>query len=113
MGWAAYDRFLAWQVADGPAGKGQAYVSLSQGWALGTEKFRAALVKDHDVTATARTWEMGRANEVRNVQCEQRLQACLHALGKQPTNPANDRKGAAWKVAVAAWMKRETDASNA
>ncbi len=37
---------------------------------------------------------------------------CLHALGKQPTNTTNDHKGAAWKVAVAAWMKRETDASN-
>jgi len=28
-GWAAYDRYLAWQAADGPAGKGPAYASLS------------------------------------------------------------------------------------
>ena len=111
-GWAAYDRFLAWQVEDGPAGKGPAYVSLSLGWALGTEKFRAALIKEHDLTATARAWEMCGAKEVRNLQCEERLQACLHALGKQQTNVVDDRKGAAWKVAVATWMKRETDVSN-
>ena len=111
-GWAAYDRFLAWQAEEGPAGKGPAYVSLSQGWALGTEKFRTALVKDYDLTATARAWEVGGADEVRSVRCEERLQACLRALGQQPANVADDPKGAAWKVAVAAWMKRESDASN-
>jgi REP element-mobilizing transposase RayT len=111
-GWAAYDRFLAWQAEEGPAGNGPAYVSLSQGWALGTEGFRAALVKDHDLTATARAWEVGGADEVRNMRCEERLQACLRAMGKEQKNVMDDIKGAAWKVAVAAWMKQATDASN-
>ena len=64
-GWTAYDRYLAWQAEDGPVGKGEAYVSMSQGWALGTEKFRAALVKDYDLVATARAWEADGAQEMR------------------------------------------------
>ena len=111
-GWAAYDRFLAWQAEDGPAGKGPAYVSLSQGWALGTEKFRAALVKDFDLAATARAWEVDGAHEVRSLRCDEQLQACLRAVGQQRAQVTNEPKGAAWKIAVAAWMKQETDAPN-
>ena len=60
-GWAAYDRYLAWQAEDGPVGKGRAYVSMSRGWALGSAKFRAALVEDFDLAATSRAWEVGGA----------------------------------------------------
>ena len=111
-GWAAYDRYLAWQAADGPAGKGPAYASLSQGWAIGTEDFRTALIKDHDLTASARAWETGGAREVRRVRCEERLKAALRAVGQSQANPAAEPKGAPWKVAVAAWMKQNTEASN-
>jgi len=111
-GWAAYDRYLAWQAADGPAGKGPAYASLSQGWAIGTEHFRAALIKNHDLTASTRAWETGGAREVRRVRCEKRLEAALRAVGQSQADPAAEPKGAPWKVAVAAWMKQNTEASN-
>ncbi len=111
-GWAAYDRYLAWQAADGPAGKGPAYASLSQGWAIGTEDFRTALIKDHDVAASARAWETGGAREVRRVRCEERLKAALRAVEQSQADPAAEPKGAPWKVAVAAWMKQNTEASN-
>jgi REP element-mobilizing transposase RayT len=50
-GWQAYEKYLDWQVAEGPAGKSQAYVPLSRGWALGSEGFKRALVKDHALGA--------------------------------------------------------------
>ena len=62
-GWGAYDRYLAWQTEDGPVGKGRTYVSMSRGWALGSANFRAALVEDFDLAATARAWEVGGAQE--------------------------------------------------
>jgi len=111
-GWTAYDRYLAWQAEDGPAGKGQAYASMSQGWALGTEKFRTALVKNYDLVATARAWEAGGAQEIRRRRCEEQLKACLRAVSKQRASVSGEPKGAAWKVAVAAWMKQETEATN-
>ncbi len=111
-GWAAYDRYLKWQAEDGPAGKGPAYVSMSQGWALGTERFKTALTKDFDLAATARAWETTGAREMRNIQSDQQLRACLRVVGKARAKVEGEAKGAPWKIAVAAWMKQHTEASN-
>lgn len=111
-GWAAYDRYLKWQAEDGPAGKGPAYVSMSQGWALGTERFKTALTKDFDLAATARAWETTGAREMKNIQSDQQLRACLRVVGKARAKVEGEAKGAPWKIAVAAWMKQHTEASN-
>ena len=49
---------------------------------------------------------------VRRVRCEERLKAALRAAGQSQANPAAEPKGAPWIVAVAAWMKQNTEASN-
>lgn len=89
-----------------PAGKGPVDVSLGPHRALGTDKFRATPVTDHALTATARAWEISVAQEVRNLGCEKRLHAWLHVTGKQQSNAADVRSGAAWKDAGPAWMLR-------
>ena len=66
-GWRAYDNYLAWQATAGPAGKGAAYVSMSRGWALGTDQFRAALVQEFNLAATSRAWEVSPSSAVRIV----------------------------------------------
>jgi REP element-mobilizing transposase RayT len=60
-----YGDYLAWQAAEGPVGRNKAYVSLSQGWALGTKEFKVALAKDHALAADARAWTTGGARELR------------------------------------------------
>ena len=62
--------------------------------------------------ATARAWKVAGAHEVRSLRCAAQLQACLRAAGKPRATVAGAPKGAAWKVAVAAGMKQETDAPN-
>jgi len=52
-------------MAEGPAGKSQAYVSLSRGWALGSAGFKQDLIHDHALAATARAWEREGAEEIR------------------------------------------------
>jgi hypothetical protein len=111
-GWERYAGYLAWQAADGPAGRSKVYVSLSQGWALGTRDFKTALIKDHDLAAEARAWESAGAREIRETRWSQTLGRCLHQLGKTPADIRQDRKGAAWKVAVARRLKEITQASN-
>ena len=74
-------------------GKGRAYVSMSRGWALGSAKFRAALVEDFDLAASARAWEVGGAQEMRRVRCEKQLAACLRAVGKKSVSVAGEPKG--------------------
>lgn len=111
-GWRSYAAHLAWQAAEGPAGRNAAYVSLSQGWALGTAGFKAALVKDHGAAAEARAWESQGAREIRELRWAATLERCLRALGRSENAAQADRKGAPWKAAVAWRMKEISQASN-
>lgn len=111
-GWPAYENYLAWQAQEGPAGKSAAYVSLSQGWALGSTGFKAALVKDHALQATSRAWEVSGKDEIRRLQWEETLTSCLRVLGKTRAAVVQERKSAPWKVAVAAFLKQATQAGN-
>ena len=111
-GWRAYADYLAWQAIEGPAGKNQAYVSLSSGWALGSRDFKAALVKDHGLLAISRAWEDGGAREIREMQCAGALAKALQTVAKTDEDCRRERKSAPWKIAVAAHLKRTTQASN-
>ena len=108
----AYAQFLAWQAAEGPAGKTKAYVSMSRGWALGTKDFKTALIKDHALAVTTRAWEKAGVREMREARWEDALTAGLAALGKSPADATADRKSAPWKVALAARLKQSTQAGN-
>ena len=112
-GRSSYAGYLAWQAAEGPAGKNKAYVSLSKGWALGTKEFKAALVKDHQLAADARAWESAGAKEIRELDWEARLGAALRREGKTAEDARRERKSAAWKVTLAAELKQTTQATNA
>ena len=109
-GWEAYGRYLAWQAAEGPAGKTRAYASLSRGWALGSGEFKRALLKDHAVAAEARAWESQGVREVRRLRWEQLLGRLLAALPAAEKTAA--AKAAPWKVSVAARMRQISDAPN-
>ena len=111
-GWRSYADYLAWQVAEGPAGKNQAYVSLSQGWALGSQEFKSALIQDHNLAAEARAWESIGAREVREARWTAMLDRCLCQLGKTEMDTRKDRKSASWKVAIALRLKETTQAGN-
>lgn len=106
----SYDDHLAWQLAEGPAGKSKAYVSLSQGWALGSKDFKQALIADHALTTTMRAWEIHSAREVRELAWTEHLARLLHDV---PANERVDhRQSAPWKIRLALRMRTSTDASN-
>ena len=46
------------------------------------------------------------------MRCEERLKTALRAVGQAQADPAAEPKGTRWKIAVAAWMKQNTEASN-
>ncbi len=108
----AYGQFLAWQAAEGPAGKTTAYVSMSRGWALGTKDFKTALIRDHALAEISRAWEKTGVREMREARWAVALAAGLAALGKSSTDATAERKSAPWKVALAAKLKQTTQADN-
>lgn len=111
-GRAAYAGHLAWQAAEGPAGKNAAYASLSKGWALGGAEFKAALLQEHALAETSRAWEASGVREVREAQWAAALATALRALGKTEGETGAGRKSEPWKVAVAAHLKVTTPAGN-
>lgn len=111
-GWDAYGQYLAWQAAEGPAGKNKAYEAMSRGWALGTKEFRQALIADHRLCAASRAWEVLGAKEIRHAQCAEVFARALRKLGKSAEHIRTDRKSAPWKVVVAAHLKTYSQASN-
>jgi REP element-mobilizing transposase RayT len=111
-GRANYQSYLAWQAAEGPAGKSKAGVNLSRGWALGSDEFKATLVQEHNLAPEARALEASGAREVRELRWSAALEAALRALGKTRAEARDAKKSERWKVAVAAWLKCRTDASN-
>ncbi|RXK55844.1 transposase [Oleiharenicola lentus] len=109
-GWRAYADYLAWQLAEGPAGKSKAYVSMSRGWALGGKEFKQALLQDQAVAAESRAWESHGVQEVREARWQAALDTLLKAL--PPAERTNTRKSAPWKVKVAWRLKETTDVTN-
>jgi putative transposase len=111
-GRTAYADYLAWQAASGPAGKNAAYARLSQGWALGTPEFKAALIQEHALAETSRAWEASGAREIRETKWAAALSASLRALGKTEADLRCGPQSAPWKVAVALHLKERTQATN-
>lgn len=111
-GWASYAQYLAWQASEGPAGRNKAYVTMSKGWALGGQDFKRTLLRDHAVAATTRAWESVGAKEIREVQWQELLERGLRRLDKKREDIEGERKSAPWKVALAAWLKQQTQVSN-
>jgi putative transposase len=108
----SYDAYLEWQTADGPAGTSKAYINLSRGWVLGGKEFKRALVEDHGLADEARALESIGAREARAIRWSTALGTGLKTLRRTVPELANDPKSAPWKLALAAWLKRHTDASN-
>lgn len=111
-GWRSYADYLAWQAEDGPVGRSRAYVNLSRGWALGTAGFKATLRADHALAADARAWTREGARELREARWTELLERGVAAAGKSLEQAANEPRSAAWKLAVAAWMKASTQTGN-
>ncbi|MDQ5977311.1 MAG: Transposase [Verrucomicrobiota bacterium] len=109
-GWRAYADYLAWQTAEGPAGKSKAYVSMSKGWALGGKDFKQALLKDQAVAVEARAWESQGVKEVREARWQAALDRLVVEIPK--ADRENRRKSAPWKVRLALLMKDTTDVTN-
>jgi putative transposase len=108
----SYADYLAWQAAEGPAGKGKAYVCLSKGWALGTEGFKAEVLKKLPESLDSRAWEGRGTREAREARWEELLVRCLRQLRRTQAEIPAARKSAPWKVATAAFLKERTQATN-
>jgi hypothetical protein len=111
-GRAAYAKYLAWQAANGPAGKNAAYVAMSRGWALGGDDFKANLQAEHELPESSQSWDAEGRRELREAGWAKALDQALRAVNHTAAETLTERKSAPWKVAVAAHLKATTQVEN-
>lgn len=112
-GWNSYREYLAWEAESGPFGKSDAYINLSCGWALGSAEFMSALLRDQAVARDTRAWEATGVTEVRELQWRRAMQRALSIAAKTEHDLQTAQKSAPWKLAIACWIKANTQAPNA
>lgn len=111
-GWRSYHDHLAWLMADVGRQKEAAFERMSRGWAHGSEGFRVALAQDFKEMAAAWDWGGEELAEINRLDWSRRLTAGLQAVGRTVDEAPSAAKAAPWKVALAAWMKRQCNVSN-
>jgi hypothetical protein len=107
-----YVACLGWLQEDEAGKKELEFERLSKGWAVGSRQFKKELLKEHADLAGRRERGDATPDEIAEELWAERLGIYLSAVRKTELDTQADAKGADWKVAVAAVMKRTTTASN-
>jgi len=107
-----YEKFLALQAAEGPAGRNEAFVSLSKGWALGSDGFKERLLREFDPEANSRAWDTHGKKEIQERQWRAALNHGLGLLDRLARSLKQGPLAQPWKVALLVHLKERTQASN-
>jgi putative transposase len=110
-GWVEYAGRLELQeeaVVRTPGERRRQWKRLCGTWAIGSDLFKATLIREHAIEASSRAWRTSGAEEIRILKCQEMLRRGLEALGRSYEDIKVARKTAPWKLALAAWMKTHT-----
>jgi len=101
---------LKWLMLDAPEQREKAYEELCRGWYVGTEEGKSRIagkVQNGEARANAELQK-----ELSESRWRALLKMGLDALGKKPEDLKCDLKSADWKVALGAWIKSQSGATN-
>jgi hypothetical protein len=110
-GMRCYQRYLAMTQAETPADRATLHRELCRGWYIGTREGRSALARklEKGDPAAGRRFEGTDRGQSRALAL---LEEGLRRLGKTEPDLQSDRKLAAWKVVLAAWIKQQCAVTN-
>lgn len=113
-GWDVYRARLELQLESDLQARGRQKRSkaMCRGWAIGSDEFKASLVKEFNLTGVLRSADPSGVREIRQTRWLAMLENGLKALNRRRDEALNDLKSAPWKLALAAWMKSHTQVSN-
>lgn len=124
VGRQKYREYLAWLSSDAGAQKELLFDRMSRGWAIGSKDFKKGLLSEEIERKKAAAEEAGDTNveqerydgkelrEANELNWELLLECGLNTLGKDAAAIRKDKKSAAWKVMLAAVLKKHTSATN-
>lgn len=109
-GWALYKQYLLLGPTDFNCQEAKGAGSMSKGWAIGSDAYKADLVRKFPNAEEVALWDMEGIREIRELRWKDVLNAVLQRLGPLPQTTADLR---AAKIQIARTIKQECDASNA
>jgi REP element-mobilizing transposase RayT len=112
QGWRAYHDHLAWLMGDVTRQKEAAFESMSHGWAYGGEAFQKNLLGKFRRMPNAEDWGGKEVGEINRLEWQRLFARALRVLNRGPAAASSERKSAAWKIAVATWLKQQTSVTN-
>lgn len=112
QGWQQYQEYLAWVAESEPEQRQLGFSKMSKGWVIGSDAFKRELIAEHREKVSQKAMASPGWSEARELFLRKELEALLHAKRKTDEDIVKDRKGADWKVEVAAAMKRGTTVTN-
>ena len=107
-----YGDYLTWLQEDEPARKEMAFEHMSKGWAIGTREYQTDVAAANRKQRPRIKRTYAEARKARDLMWTATLDRCLAVVGKQTANIKTDPKSAAWKVGIAAFMKRREMTTN-
>jgi REP element-mobilizing transposase RayT len=111
-GWEGYLKYLEHLANDKKAQQEQGFETMQCGWAIGTYGWRQALAKNYAHLTLDQIADVPAVAELRRLQWAGALDTALQREGRPRSDLANDRKGAPWKVRIAAGLRETTTATN-
>ena len=107
--WPAYQADLGEVAADAKDDR-MVRSAYSRGWAIGTAGWRKALAREHAHLALVPEMAADEITGLKSALWERALQTALHETGKSAREVETSAKGADWKVAIAAKLRRSVAA---
>ena len=111
-GHQSYRAFLDWLAEDETMQKELKFDSMCRGWVLGSRNFKRALITDYEKELSSMDLGENEAKELRELSWEKLLVACQQQLENWGLVSDLKRKSAPWKIALAAFLKTFSTASN-
>ena len=111
-GWLSYQHRLAWLMADIGRQKEASFGTMSQGWALGSKDYQREVLAEFHKMEQAKDWGGAELVEINRIHWHERLEAGAKAIGASLLSAAAEPKSAAWKIALAVWLKRGSSVPN-
>jgi REP element-mobilizing transposase RayT len=108
--WERHTAFLVQLAGDRDEQERLEFGALSQGWAIGTASWRRALAREHAQLALDPGLAAAEIREIKAARWRDVLDREMSGRAKTEQDVASDSKGARWKIAVAALLRREVAA---
>jgi putative transposase len=113
VGRRKYGDYLTWLQKDKSARKEMVFEKMSKGWAIGTRDYKKRVATEERKLRPKIKRTYAEARLERDLRWDGTLDRCLTVVGKKRSDTSKELKSIAWKVGIAAFMKRHEMTANA